>query len=90
MNDYSNERRGVLFKNIKREGKQDPDYRGSATLAGVEYWMSAWVNTARSGPKSGEKYMALNFQPKEAPAVSVAKDTPSAPPVAELDDDIPF
>lgn len=86
---YDNERRGALFKNKnKREDRQDPEYKGSATLAGVDYWVSAWINTS----KAGEKYMGLTFQPKESPAVSDAKAAPSAPPpLDDLDDSsLPF
>ena len=85
---YDNERKGALFKNKnKREGKQDPEYKGSATIGGIEYWVSSWINTS----KAGEKYMALSFQPKEARADAPAKSAPvTAGADPEFDDQIPF
>ena len=91
--DYDNERKGVLFKNDdKREGKKDPDYRGSATLNGVDYWVSAWVNTSR---RDGSKYMALNYTPKEpsqpaADPATASKLSGTSKAEAGFDDDIPF
>jgi hypothetical protein len=85
---YDNERKGALFKNKnKREGKQDPEYKGSATIGGIEYWVSSWINTS----KAGEKYMALSFTPKD-PDASRAKApaTVSAGTDPEFDDEIPF
>ena len=83
--DFNNELKGALFKNEnKRPEKKDADYRGSATILGVDYWIDAWINTG----KTGVKYMALKFKEKSprepAPAVVVE------PPPAEFDDAIPF
>lgn len=75
MTEYDNNLSGALFKNNrKREGKTDPDYQGQAEVGGVEYWLSAWINTSK---KDGSKFMSLKFNPKET--------TP-----ADFDDDIPF
>lgn len=90
MSEYDNELRGALFKNKNmREGKKDPEYKGSATIGGVEYWVSSWINTS----KAGEKYMALNFKAKDAqPAPAPKAEELKAP--ADTDpfhsDDIPF
>lgn len=81
---YDNELSGALFKNDDmREGKKDPNYKGSVTVEGVEYWVSAWLNVA----KSGQRFMSLKLKPKgEKPSAA-----PSAPPPADdFNDDIPF
>ena len=59
---YDNELKGVLFRNEKRESEKHPNYKGSITIQGVEYWLSAWINEKKDG--SG-KYMSLKAQPKE-------------------------
>ena len=83
MAKYDDTNRGVLFKNKdKREGKQDPDYRGEININGVAFFLSAWINTAR---ESGEKYMSLGVQKKEK-----QPDTPRGVPPQDLNDDIPF
>jgi len=53
--------KGALFKNAQKAKDSAPDYRGSINVAGVEHWLSGWVNTGRSG----EKYMALRVKPKD-------------------------
>ena len=93
---------GSLFKNDKREGRQDPDYRGSALVEGREYWLSAWINTAK---KDGSKYMAIklkakdeqrapaqnDFEKRYPPAEAAPKTTQAPPPPeSDFDDAIPF
>jgi hypothetical protein len=60
MSDYSNENRGVLFKNDRKESERHPDYKGSVNVGGQEFWLSAWIKEGRSG-----KFMSLSVQPKE-------------------------
>ena len=77
---------GSLFKNDdQREGKQDPTHKGSARLAGVDYWISAWVNESK---KDGRRYFGLKFKPKERQpeAATEAK----APAADDFNDEIPF
>ena len=47
----------------RRNKKEDThaDYRGTATIGGVEYFMDAWINTA----DSGRKYMSVKFKSKQ-------------------------
>jgi len=59
---YDNELKGVLFKNDKRKNDNHPNYKGSITIQGAEYWLSAWINEKKDG--SG-KYMSLKANPKE-------------------------
>lgn len=60
----SKDNSGALFKNDrKRPDKQDPEYRGSAMVNGVAYWLDCWVNE-----KDGKKYMAIKFKEKEGKA----------------------
>lgn len=52
---------GVLFKNLDKQNENHPDYKGSATVNGVEYWLSSWINES----KNGTKYMSVKFKPKD-------------------------
>ena len=85
MSEYDNELRGALFKNKqKRPEKKDADYRGNATVGGVEYWLDAWINEPKGG---GDKYMSIRFKAKDAQPNAA----PAAPePQADFDDAIPF
>jgi hypothetical protein len=82
--DYDNNMRGVLFKNDRKERDNHPDYKGSAEVDGVEYWLSAWIKEGQKG-----KFMSLSFTPKEDP-----KNPPAREPVKQTrqrpDDDIQF
>lgn len=81
---------GSLFANDKkREGKQDADYRGSALVGGVEYWLDAWVNTAQS---TGKKYLSIKLKAKDGQAAApIAAPKPAPAAAAEdFNDDIPF
>ena len=76
---------GALFANKEKERDEQPNAKGSAMIGGVEYWVSAWTNTAQS---SGERYQKLKFTAKEQQA-----EKPKAAPIAsepEFDDQIPF
>lgn len=87
---YDNTNRGVLFRNDNKTEDRDPDYRGNINVSGQEFWLDAWINTAKT---SGKKFMALRLKPKMAREHQGAPDNPparQAPQREELDDDIPF
>jgi uncharacterized protein (DUF736 family) len=88
---YDNTNRGALFKNDDKRDDRDPDYRGNINIDGKEFWLDAWLNTAK---KSGKKFMALKAKPKMA---SEYKGALSNPPAQKSkaerdfeDDQIPF
>jgi hypothetical protein len=95
MTTYDNTNRGMLTRNDKQGNESRPDYRGSINVAGVEYWLSAWIKEGREGTKlEGQKYMSLSVQPKDAqpgyapapaPVASPAPAAPRRPSQAEQD-----
>ena len=60
MTDFDNNLTGALFKAEKDGNEKRPDYRGSAEIDRVEYWVSAWIRTS----KKGERFMSLKFEPQ--------------------------
>ena len=52
---------GVLFKNDRKEQPNHPDYEGSCTIDGKDYWMKGWIKGGAKG-----KFMSFAFKPKEA------------------------
>lgn len=81
MEDRNNS--GVLFKNDRKEQEKHPDYKGHATLDGVDYYVSSWVRTSK---RDGGKFMSLAFSPKGERKEKAIQES------RELldDDDIPF
>ena len=71
---------GALFKNGRKESPEHPDHQGSLNVEGVEYWLSAWEKTSRSG----EPYLSIAMRLRADPEGS-------APPNQPLrDDKVPF
>jgi hypothetical protein len=46
---------GSLFGNDKKEKETQPDWKGSALIGGVEYWLSGWGKEGRLGLKFERK-----------------------------------
>ena len=99
MTTYDNSNSGALFKNDrkrpdevvkKHDGtewtRKDPDYTGKAELAGVAYYVDAWINEVKTQP--GRKYLKLKFKPVAAPAATATKPAPTQDFVDDAD--IPF
>ena len=78
MPEYSNENRGVLFKNDRKDSDKHPDYRGSINVNGVEYWLSAWIREGQKG-----KFMSLSVQPKDEVRHHEDRKNPGAPMKSE-------
>jgi len=73
---------GSLFKNDKMMSDSSPQYTGSITIDGVDYWQSAWVKEG----KTGVKFFSQSFKRKDAPSQSQN----TAPQKSLVDDDLPF
>jgi hypothetical protein len=84
MAEYTNELRGVLFKNDKKETEKHPDYKGSCEIGGAEYWIAAWIKEGKNG-----KFMSLSFSLKEdSKKPEPRKESKKADPVE--DETLPF
>jgi hypothetical protein len=57
--------KGAVWVNDRKESDRHPDYRGSAMVGGVEYWLSAWAADG-SNPKA--PVLKFSFSQKEAVA----------------------
>ena len=59
---------GSIFKNERRrEGKDDPEYTGSALVDGQEFWIDCWVQngkTSQDYDPQKKTFFSLRFRPK--------------------------
>jgi hypothetical protein len=86
MSNFDNSNRGSIWKNEDRKSETHPQFKGSAEVNGVEYWVSGWLRKADANPKAPD--MSFSFQAKEQQS-QVAP--PAGPDIGDsFDDDIPF
>lgn len=88
---YDNNMRGTLGRNKRKEKDTHPDYSGSCTIDGVDYWISGWV---KENGETGEKFFSLAFKEKddalERRAQRKLASIKGGPPPIDIDDDVPF
>lgn len=60
---------GRLSRNGRKEKETHPDMKGSATINGVEYWVSGWTKENDRG-----KWLSLSFEQKDANRAPAARD----------------
>lgn len=53
---------GSISPNGRKEKDSHPDLKGSATIDGVDYWVSGWNNKNDRG-----EYIGLRFERKQKP-----------------------
>jgi hypothetical protein len=56
------ENSGSVWVNDRKTEDRHPDRTGSATIDGVEYWVSGWLKKT----KDDKPYLSLAFKPKNA------------------------
>jgi hypothetical protein len=85
---YDNEKRGVLFKNNRKEKDSHPDYNGTITIEGVEYYLSAWVKEGKNG-----KFFSLSIGKEKGAKAETHKGFDrqgDVPQRNDMNDEIPF
>lgn len=54
---------GTLGRNDRATTDKHPTHKGKARIAGVDYWISAWVKEAGQNSKApGQKFFSLSFE----------------------------
>ena len=86
--EFSDELRFALFKNDKKGNERAPEYKGSITVDGQKYWLSAWIRESKSGMKFMSGAAQLAEVPPQPPAAPAPK--PQVKNAADIDDDLPW
>lgn len=90
---YDNTNTGMMMRNSNRDTERHPEFTGSLNVEGVDYWLSAWVNTGKEGSKiEGKKYFSIKITLKEAKGgtKSGAKKSAETFDDSDIDDNLPF
>lgn len=83
---YDNNLTGVLFVNDKQGNEKRPDWKGSAEIDGVQFWVSGWNRQSARG-----ELISLKLEKKEQQQSSRHAPAPAPAPAAPLEGgDIPF
>jgi uncharacterized protein (DUF736 family) len=87
MSEYeTRDNSGAIFKNDRKEQENQPDYKGSARVGGVDYWVSVWLKTSQNGVK----FMSTAYTAKDVQAAAAQAPKSDNMTMEELDSDIPF
>lgn len=73
---------GSLFKNDRKAQPSHADYQGKIMVAGVEYYLNAWLKDGQKG-----KFFSLSVKPVGDAKPATSKPTAQPDPFS---DDIPF
>jgi hypothetical protein len=74
---------GKLFKNEKKEKKEDRDYQGSIMINGKEHWFSGWINQGKNG-----KYLSVSIGKEKERSNFTPKGNDEMPKNTIVDDDL--
>jgi len=77
---YDDTNTGALFINDKGENDKRPDRKGKINIEGVEYQISGWLRTPKSG---GAQFLSLKVEradKQQQPGRTVMPKTATAPP----------
>jgi hypothetical protein len=86
MAEYSNENKGALFVNEKKDSEKFPDYNGSINVGGKEYWLSGWK---KKSEKTGKTFLSLSVREKQETPRQSSEPTRKAK-ADDFGDDVPF
>lgn len=86
---YDNNNKGAIWGNDRKQNDNHPDFKGQATINGVEYWVSAWKRKPDASPSSPA--LSFSVQPKEQAFNDGKKKVQKAIDTGFCEDpDIPF
>lgn len=83
--EYDNTNTGAIFVNNKKTTDKHPDRTGKLNVGGVEYYLSGWLKTS----KSGEQFLSLSVKPVDEQAASKSVSKPAAKSAPAFDDELP-
>jgi hypothetical protein len=89
---YDNTNTGILTRNLEcDESRNQPQYRGSMNVNGIEFWISAWVQEGKKGSKlEGQKYFSMKYEEKQPKAEQSSAHQQAKSNGYQEDQDIPF
>lgn len=91
MPEYSDENRGAIWKNDRKETERHPDFKGSLNVEGVDFWVSAWKREPDANPRAPALRFSVQRKDDQPAAQAQEPKAEPAPPAGDqFSDDIPF
>lgn len=86
--------RGGLWKNENKATDNHPDFKGSITVDGKQYWISGWKRAPDANPASPALSLSVTLKEMQPQAQTTANEYAAQKgfqaPQQGFDDDIPF
>ena len=89
MPEYDDTNRGQIWKNDRKETDNQPDFKGSLNVEGIQFWVSGWKRRPDANPRAPALRFSIQRKEQQPVSTSSASQAHQAPGV-DLDDDIPF
>ena len=93
MADFDNTNRGSIWKNEKRPGKKDPDYRIEFNLDGQDFKVAIWKRAEDANPAAPPWSFKIE-RPQQSISQRAQAQVRRADPIStgrsDMDDEIPF
>lgn len=91
---YDNNNSGLMYRNPNKQEEKHPDFTGTVTIDGTEYWLSAWTKEAKPDSKLAakgiNKFFSISVNPKDDKPRATKPAAPKGGALGGLEDDIPF
>ncbi|MDH3387190.1 MAG: hypothetical protein OEN02_04725 [Gammaproteobacteria bacterium] len=69
---YRKTNRGLIWSNERKNRDAQPDFKGSLSVKGEEFWISAWKQDG--GEKPGLQSLSFTVRPKDEAIIEQPKD----------------
>lgn len=93
MSNYDDTNKGAIWGNKDKTQPNQPDFKGSINVEGVEYWLSGWKRDPNGNPKAPSVKFSVTRKDQvheQGMAQTNQALSQPAPQQNDFDSDVPF